>query len=89
MLSESEKQRLTEIELLLQSDDPTFLQRFEEHRQPWLLRSWRGLATAVAVVIALSVAAMATVVGSVAAAVVALSAAGAFSGTWLTYRRRR
>jgi Protein of unknown function (DUF3040) len=45
MLSDAEQRRLTELELQLRTDDPAFVQRFDERQHR---HSWRGLAALLA-----------------------------------------
>jgi hypothetical protein len=83
MLSDAEQRRLAAIESSLQADDPKFVRRFNAgfRRRRGQLRAARiGFAASlVAVVTALAF-------GSVVVAIVALVAAGAGAGLWITLR---
>jgi hypothetical protein len=85
MLSDAEQRRLAEIESSLQAEDPVFVQRFDAQPLP---RRRRTLAASMALLMAVTVTAMALVVGSVPAAVIGLIAAGATIGLWATGRSR-
>ena len=86
MLSEAEQRKLSEIESQLRAEDPTFVQRFNDRgqRRP----RWRGLVALLAVAVAVMVAGVGLLVGSVGTVVVALTAIGASVGMWVTYSRR-
>jgi hypothetical protein len=88
MLSEAEQRKLSEIESLLRAGDPTFVQRFDDRGKSRLRPRWRGLVVLLAVAVAVMVAGIALVVGSVGTVVVALIAIGASAGMWVTDRRR-
>jgi len=83
MLSDAEQRRLAEIEASLRIDDPAFTRRFDTR---WHApRRWRLLA-----LLAIPITVLATVIGvvqgSVAVAVVGLSATGAAAGLWFSHR---
>ncbi len=89
MLSESERQKLTEIESLLQSEDPAFVGRFNRDRPSLPRRPVRGLALILAVVAAAVCAAViGQLSGGVAIAVVGWTVAGASVAVWLSHGRR-
>ena len=88
MLSEAEQRKLSEIESQLRAEDPTFVQRFGDRGQPRLRPRWRGLVALLAVAVAVMVAGVGLLVGSVGTVVVALTAIGASVGMWVTYSRR-
>src|SRR5262249_13989817 len=79
-LSDSERRRLAEIESSLRSDDPDFVQRFEQRRLR--RRNRRNVAALLAISISVIVIVIGLVRGSVAAAVVGLIAVGATVGLW-------
>jgi hypothetical protein len=88
MLSEAERRRLTEIESQLGAEDPAFVQRFGDRAEPRPRSRWGGLVTLLAVAVALTVAGIGLIVGSVATVVVALIGIGASAGMWVNHRLR-
>ena len=87
MLSEAERRKLIEIESQLGAEDPAFVQRFDDSAKPQL-RSGRGGRVALLVVaVAMTVACVGLILGSVGIIVVALTGIGAGAGLWVTYRR--
>lgn len=88
MLSEAEKQRLSEIESQLRADDPVFVQGFDDRGQRRLRPGWRTLAAMLAVAVAMTTAGVGLVLGSVRSVVVALTIIGATAGMWITHGRR-
>lgn len=86
MLSDAEQRRLAEIETSLRVGDPGFVRRFDARwRAP---RRWRVRALlAVPVTVLMTTIGLAS--GSVAAAVLGLSATGAAFGVWFSHRDGR
>ncbi len=89
MLSDPEQRRLTQIESQLRSEDPAFVQRFDDRGRRRVPLGRRDLVALVAVIVAVTVVAIGLFVGSVGTVVVALTAVGASVGLWLTDRQRR
>jgi hypothetical protein len=80
VLSDAEQRRLTEIESGLRTDDPSFVQRFEttgrgRHRR-------RSIGALLAIVAALTGTVVGLVGGSVAVAILGVTAIGAAIGVW-------
>ena len=88
MLSEVERRRLIAIESQFRAADPVFVQHFTSGWERRPRGRWRGLATLVAIIVAVVTAGIGLVLGSVATVVVALTAIGATAGLWITNRRR-
>jgi uncharacterized membrane protein HdeD (DUF308 family) len=87
MLSDAEQRRLTELELQLRTDDPAFVQRFDERRhRPH--HNWRGLAALLALSVAVTVAGFGLVLGDVGAVIVGLMALVAGITMWIRRRHR-
>lgn len=87
MLSDAEQRRLTEIEFQLRTDDPAFVQRFDDLRQRRPGHSWRGVAALLGLSVAVTVASIGLVLGNVGAVIVGLTAIGAGTTMWI--RRHR
>jgi hypothetical protein len=85
MLSEAEQRRLAAIESQLRSEDPTYVQRFEDRWQPGLTADRLNRPAVLTVLIATTVAGIGVVVDSVGAVVVALTAIAAV-GIWVARR---
>jgi Flp pilus assembly protein TadB len=86
-LSDGERRRLAEIESSLRTNDPGFVQRFEERRLR-RRRHRRNLAALLAVSAAVIVVVVALARHSVVSAVLGLVAIGATAGIWATACRR-
>jgi len=86
MLSEAEQRRLSEIEVHLRNEDPTFAHRFDDPEQPRPWPRWRGLVMLLVVAVAVMVAGVGLVIGSVGIVVVALVAFAAGAGMWVSHR---
>jgi hypothetical protein len=86
MLSDAEQRRLTELELQLRTDDPAFVQRFDErqHRP----HNWRGPAALLALSVAVTVAGFGLVLGDVGTVIVGLTALVAGTAMWIRRRHR-
>ncbi len=84
MLSEAEQRRLAEIESALRADDPTFVHRFETARPGPHRR--RTIGAVLAVIVAVTVTVVGLVGGSVAVAVLGVTAIGAAAGVWAIRR---
>jgi hypothetical protein len=85
MLSDAEQRRLTELELQLRTDDPAFVQRFDERQHR---HSWRGLAALLALSVAVTVAGFGLVLGDVGTVIVGLTALVAGTAMWIRRRHR-
>ena len=88
MLSDAEQRRLTEIEFQLRTDDPAFVQRFDDERQHRPRHSWRGLAALLALSVAVTVAGFGLVLGDVGAVIIGLTALVAGTAMWIRRRHR-
>jgi hypothetical protein len=87
MLSDAEQRRLTELELQLRTDDPAFVQRFDERRhRP--RHNWRGPAALLALSVAVTVAGFGLVLGDVRTVIVGLTALVAGTTMWIRRRHR-
>jgi hypothetical protein len=88
MLSDAEQRRLTELELQLRTDDPAFVQRFDDERQHRPRHSWRGVAVLLGLSVAVTVAGIGLVLGDVGAVIVGLTAILAGTTMWIGRRHR-
>jgi hypothetical protein len=87
MLSEAEQRRLSEIESQLRAEDPSFVLRFGDRGLPWLRRRWCGLLALLAVAVAVIVAGIGLIAGSVGTVVISITAIGVSAGMWVTHLR--
>jgi hypothetical protein len=88
MLSDAEQRRLTEIEFQLRTDDPAFVQRFDDERQRRPGHSWRGVAALLGLSVAVTVAGIGLILGNVGAVIIGLTAIGAGTTMWIRRRHR-
>ena len=88
MLSDAEQRRLTAIELQLRTDDPAFVQRFDDERQHRPGHSWHGMAALLGLSVAVTVAGFGLVLGNVGAVIVGLTAIGVGATMWIRRRHR-
>jgi Protein of unknown function (DUF3040) len=88
MLSDADKQRLTEIETQLRADDPGFVDGFDQRVRAGVRPGWRQLAAVSGGVVAALVCGAGLAFGNVGTVVIALSAAGATVGLWVAQCRR-
>ncbi len=87
MLSDAEQRRLTEIESELRSDDPAFVERFDDGGQRRSRQRWRGLAALLGLSVAVTAAGFGLVLGEVGAAIAALTAIAVGTAMWIIRRR--
>jgi hypothetical protein len=87
MLSDAEQRRLTDMESQLRSDDPAFVQRFDE-RQRRPPHSWRGLAALLALGVAATVAGFGLVLGNGGTVIIGLTALVVGTTMWIRRRHR-
>jgi hypothetical protein len=88
MLSDADKQRLTEIETRLRADDPGFVDDFDQRVRAGIRPGWRQLAAVLGGMVAALVCGVGLAFGNVGTVVIALTAAGAAAGLWVVQRRR-
>lgn len=83
MLSDGEQRRLTELEFQLRTDDPAFVQRFDDERRRRPHFRWRGLVVLLGLSVAVTVAGFGLVLGNLAAVIAGLIAIGAGTALWI------
>jgi hypothetical protein len=88
MLSDAEQRRLTELESQLRTDDPAFVQRFDDELQRRPRHRWRGLAALLGLNVAMTVAGFGLILGNVGTVIVGLTAIGAGTIMWIRRRHR-
>ena len=88
MLSDAEQRRLTEMESQLRTDDPDFVQRFDDELQRRPRHRWRGLAALLGLNVAMTVAGFGLILGNVGTVIVGLTAIGAGTAMWIRRRHR-
>lgn len=88
MLSDAEQHRLTEIETQLQSDDPVFVQRFDDRTRQGRPSGWHRLAMIFCFTFAVMICGAGLAWSNVAVVVIAVSAIGATGMLWSTHRLR-
>ena len=87
MLSDAEQRRLTEIESQLRTEDPAFVQRFNQpQRRPH--HRWLSLAALLALSVAVTVAGFGLVFGDVGTVIIGMTAIVAGTTMWVRRPRR-
>jgi hypothetical protein len=86
VLSDSEQQRLTEIESGLRLDDPAFVQQFGNRGRRRSERWWRTGAALLGLSIAVTLAGFGLVLSNAGIAVAGLTAVGVGVALWITRR---
>lgn len=88
MLSDSEQQRLIEMESKLRLDDPALVERFGNHRRQPARRWWRASAALLSLSIAVTVVGFGLVLSNAGIAVAGLTAVSAGVALWIIRRPR-